>query len=141
MKENEVPQDEDLLKVTREIQYAVDENGNYVQIKSTGWKIKNEILKQVWQSVDDESEEAGQAVLKGDKSPIFYYMKKNLLDISTLAKYVGILKFRVKRHLKPDVFADLNEQILEKYASFFEISIEELKKVPEANIKLSEEKN
>jgi hypothetical protein len=140
MKENEVPQDEDLLKVTREIQYALDENGNYVQIKSTGWDIKNDILKQAWEIVDDESEAARLLVLNGEKSPIYFYMKKNLLDISTLASYMGMFKFRVKRHLKPTVFAKLSEQILERYASVFEISISELKKVPDTKISLSNEK-
>ena len=49
------------------------------------------------------------------------------MDISILSSYVRIWKWRVKRHFKPKVFATLSDKILQKYASTFSISIEELR--------------
>jgi hypothetical protein len=140
MKQNEVPQDEHLLKVTKEIQYAVDENGNYVQIKSTGWDTKNTILKQAWEDIEDELEEARQDVIRGEKSPIYFYMKKNLLDVATLAAYTGFFRFTVKRHFKPLIFKKLNNRKLEKYAGAFNMKTEDLHKIPAEKTKITKEK-
>ena len=51
------------------------------------------------------------------------------MDLTILASYVGMWKWRVKRHFKPNVFNTLNNRILQKYADAFEISIAELKNI------------
>jgi hypothetical protein len=56
-------------------------------------------------------------------------MEKNLLDPMNLAMMAGIAIWRVKRHFKPRVFQKLNEKTLQKYATAFNITIEQLKKV------------
>ena len=49
------------------------------------------------------------------------------MDLEILSNYVGIWKFFIKRHSKPNVFRKLKESTLKKYAEAFEISVEELK--------------
>jgi hypothetical protein len=49
------------------------------------------------------------------------------MDLTTLAGYVGIWKWKVKRHFKPNVFNKLNNKILSKYAEVFDITIDQLK--------------
>lgn len=132
MKVNEVPQDDaNMLEgKTREIQYAVDENGKYHAIKSVGWSAKNEIMQQAWDFMLEEIEEARTWVEEGKKSPVFYLMKKNLMDVKTLADYMDMWRFQIRRHFKPKVFKKLSEQTLNKYVRVFNLKdIHQLKNI------------
>ena len=131
MKKEEVPQNnENLLNGIREIQYAVDENGNYTQVLSYGWKPKNDALKMAVHVVDEMIEDARQEVLNGKKSPIFFYMQLKQMDLTILKQSTGYTRFRIKRHFKPSVFSKLNEAVLKNYASVFSINVQELIQVP-----------
>ena len=85
------------------------------------------ILQQAWDVFQERIEEARKRVQAGEISPIVYYMEKNLLDPLNLAMMAGIAIWRVKRHFKPSVFKRLNEKTLQKYATTFNINIEQLK--------------
>ncbi len=130
MKKKEVPQDEIKLFNGKppDVMYAVDENGKYVRVKSAGWEPKNEVLRQAWEEVNENVEEALKAVQAGEKSPIYYFMYKNIMDVKLLAEYTGLWRWQVKRHLKPHVFKKLKDKTLEKYRNAFRLdSIEVLK--------------
>jgi len=77
----------------------------------------------------EELEPIRNRVLAGQLSPLAYHIESKNFTVALLASYTGIAKWRVKRHLKPKKFNQLNEEILKKYASAFGISVEELKKV------------
>jgi hypothetical protein len=64
--------------------------------------------------------------LQGKLSPIAYYMEKNIMDVKLLASYIGLPRWKVRRHLKPTVFAKLDEMVLRRYADLFRISVEAL---------------
>jgi len=130
MKINEVPQDDAhmLEGKTKEIQYAVDENGNYTRVKSVGWEPKNIIMQQAWDEVNENIEMALNEVKAGKKSPIYYFMHKNIMTVSLLAEYTGFFGWTVNRHFKPSIFAKLSDKKLEKYAEAFQLNhIDELK--------------
>lgn len=128
MKTHEVPQDQTFITgISRELCYAKNEQGKYVPSLSTGWQVKHEALVEAWDDIKMRVENARNEVLKGVKSPVYYYMELNLMDVSLLALYTGIWKFNVKRHLKPLIFARLKEKTLKKYAHAFDISIDKLK--------------
>ena len=128
MRKEDIPQDESALKdFTREVVYVKDEDGKYVSGLSQGWDVKKEALDNAWDDVNDKIEEAKQAVISGEKSPIFYYKELNLMDMPTITGYTGIWAFNVKRHFKPEVFNRLSDNKLEKYAKAFGITVEELK--------------
>ena len=130
MKKKEVPQDEIKLFNGKppDVMYAVDENGKYVRVKSAGWEPKNEVLRQAWEEVNENVEEALKAVQAGEKSPLYYFMYKNIMDVKLLAEYTGLWRWQVKRHLKPHVFKKLKDKTLEKYRNAFRLdSIEVLK--------------
>src|SRR5690606_4968703 len=115
MKKENVPQDESALKdITRELVYAKDEKGNFVKVLSTGWNTKKAALDITWENIKEELEEEKELVRNKKKSPIFYWMIKNLMDKKLLASYVGYRKWRVSRHLKPRVFDKLSDSVLEK---------------------------
>lgn len=129
MKKDEVPQDNSNLSKSnmKELCYATDENGNYTTALSSGWEPKTIALENSIQDINERIEQAAHDVKNGLVSPIVYFMEEHKMDWITLASYVDMWTWRVKRHGKPSVFKKLNDKILTKYAEAFEISVEELK--------------
>lgn len=127
---HEVPQDKKNFKdgqnAPKRVIYATNDQGEYTQTQSDGWEAENIALEQAWEDIDMQLEEAKQQMLRKEKSPIYYFMLKNRMDISILASYVGKWKWQVKRHFKYSVFKNLSTKTLQKYAQVFNISIEEL---------------
>jgi hypothetical protein len=131
MDQQQVPQDQENLnegKVAK-LYYATDKDGHYVKVNSIGWEPETIAMKQAWEVVNEEVEEARKKVVEGKASPILYFLKKNIMTLPLLASYVGSLSFIVWLHTKPFFFARLGEKTLRKYADTFRISIEELKDV------------
>jgi len=131
MEKENVPQHDSNLskKNLKELVYATDENGNYTTALSTGWEPKAIALSNAIDDIKERAEEARLKVQIGEISPICYYMELNKMDLTILAGYVEMWKWRVKRHFNPAIFAKLNDKILQKYADAFEISIAELKNI------------
>jgi hypothetical protein len=131
MKAKEVPQDDAnmLQGKFKEPVYSLDENGNYTTVPSVGWDPKNAVMQQAWDNINEKVEEVRQKVLAGELSPIAYYMEKKIMDVSLLAKYAGLWKWTVKKHLKQKNFVKLKEDLLKKYADIFDLSVDELKDV------------
>lgn len=128
MKAKDIPQDPSALdKYTKEVCYVVNESGEYVTELSRGWEIKADALDVAWDDIAKRVETAKEKVKRGEASPLLYYMELKLMDIDIVAAYTGIWKWRVKRHLKPSSFKNLSKRVLEKYASVFEVNVEDLK--------------
>ncbi|CAM4243133.1 hypothetical protein ACU8V7_09610 [Zobellia nedashkovskayae] len=131
MKKEEVPQDKGLLESaqTKELTYAVDENGEYTTELSSGWDPKTIALSNAIKDIEERVANAKERVEKNKTSPIEYYMELHKMDLPILSSYVGLWQWRVKRHFKPKNFQKLNQKTLQKYADVFDISIEELKHI------------
>lgn len=127
MKKDKVPQDEGITGgITREVQYAIDENGKYVKTFSKGWEPKNIVNNLAWEEINERVNLADDKIKAGKASPILHYMEKCQMNITLLADYVELSKWKVKRHLKPKGFKKLNKEQLEVYAKTFDISVDEL---------------
>lgn len=135
MKKNEVPQDKSNLESAnfRELCYAVDENGHYTTENSTGWEPKTIALNNALDEIKERIEAAKKKVLNNQTSPIEYYMEVHKMDVPILASYVGFFQWQVKRHFKPKIFKKLPLKKLQKYANVFEITVSQLKKIPNGN--------
>ncbi len=133
MKKDQVPQDDANLMEgrSRELCYAVDENGRYVPVLSAGWEPKNTTLLQAWEQIGEEAREAFDRVREGRVSPLAFYMAKGMFDVPLLSAYTGIPKRKIKSHLKPETFRSLDRDTLAVYADIFEISLDELAQGPE----------
>lgn len=131
MKRSEVPQDKSNLGTEnlRELCYAVDENGEYTTEHTSGWDPKTIALTNAIDDIKERVEAAKQRVLAHETSPIEYYMELHKMDLSVLASYVGMWKWRVKRHFKPSVFKKLSDKTLQKYAAVFDVSVEQLQQL------------
>lgn len=130
MKKEELPQDPSVLdKFTKDLCYVVDESGNYTTGLSRGWEVKAAALDLAWDDIKERIEEARQKALKGEISPLLFFMELRLMDLDTLAGYSGFWKWQIKRHMKPGVFKNLSDKKLERYAKVFEVSVDDLKNV------------
>ena len=127
MKLREVPKDDANVMEgkTSFIQYAVDDEGNYVQEKSPGFQPQNVALEQAWDEVNERRTEALNMVIEGSKSPIFFFMHREIMDEKILSEYVGMAKWRVKRHMKPSVFKKLKQEQILKYLELFKLDNED----------------
>ena len=129
MKIKEVPQDN--IKTFKgfgtKAMYAVDENGQYATIPTSGWEVEEVVLRDVVNDFAKLAEEAKAGVIRGNTSPIEYLMNKYFMDLPALAAGMGLAKWRVKRHFNPKVFNKLNNEMLQRYADFFNLDAAELK--------------
>lgn len=135
MKVEEVPQDRKYLDTTmvRDVNYAIDANGQYQKVLSDGWAPKNDALEVTWDAIDDECQEILERIKEEKSSPLEYYCVKNLMDVDLLSDYTGIPKRKIRKHFEPKYFNELPNDVLETYAEALRITVEELKKIPEAH--------
>ena len=104
MKVTEVPQDITYYEGVKRACYALNDEGKYVVVGSSGWSAE-EVVNGL--AVDDLAvtlEETRKAVLAGVKSPLCYHMELRQMNPDILGKTAGIAVFRVKRHFRPEDF-------------------------------------
>ena len=130
MKKKDVPQDDENLfeGKFKVVKYAVDDEGNYETVGSSGWEPENVVLKQAWDEINKKVQGTLVKIEAGELSPLAYHMEKNIMDVGMLSQYMDISKRNVGKHLEPSRFNNLDEKTLNKYAEVFDITVEELKK-------------
>ena len=133
MKVKDVPQDLKYYEgsVVRDLNYAVDEDGQYKAVQSDGWAPKNDALDMALDEISEQCREIAGKVKRGESSPLEYHAAKNLMDVKLLSEYTGISKRKIRRHFLPENFAALDEIVLAKYAEALRITVAELKTIPE----------
>ncbi len=114
---------------SKELSYHYHEDGKFEKVVGFHPAQDRIVLQQAWDLFQEKTEEARLKVLKGEVSPVVYYMEKTLLDPLSLSMMSGISLWRVKRHFKPRVFKGLNEKTLKKYAETFNVTIDQLNNV------------
>jgi hypothetical protein len=128
MKKEDIPQDPGALgRITKEVCYVTDGEGNYTTELSQGWDVKIGALDVAWQDIAERVAAAREKVLKKEASPVLYYMELRLMDLKVLSSYTGFRKWQVRRHLRPAVFRRLSDRRLQRYAEVFEVSVDDLK--------------
>jgi len=124
-------QNEELIyKNNRELHYSFDPEKGFsrkIDYQNPGNQV---IIQQSWEVAEQRLMDISNQVKAGKYSPIAWHMEKNLMELPMLSAYTGFMKWRIKRHLKPSVFNKLKPAVLEKYASVFKISVEQLTNPP-----------
>jgi len=110
----------------RKAMYALGPDGRYCRVKSSGWEVEETVLRDVVQDFQERARHAAEQVRQGRTAPIEYFMHLKLMDLQALAGGVGLPRWRVKRHMKPHIFAKLKPDLLKRYADFFQISLDDL---------------
>lgn len=131
MRSTDVPQDAALFGRWREIVYAVDENGSYVLVPCAGWDPANFANLQAWEAIAEEAEAALRGIAEGRLSPLAYHMALGQMDVPLLARYAGLCRWRVRRHLRPQVWRKLPEKVRARYAAVFRIDPADLDRLPQ----------
>jgi hypothetical protein len=132
MKVNEVPQDITYYEGEKRACYALNNEGKYVIVTSTGWSAEEVVNGLAVAELAANLEETRKAVLAGVKSPLVYHMERRQMIPEILAKTAGIATFRVKRHFRLEIFAKLKPTLLDRYAEALAVTREELKTVPKS---------
>jgi hypothetical protein len=120
--------DEDIIyRNNRELFYFFDKEKNcYTRKVDYQYQANQVIIKQGWDALEDRILEIRDRVIRGELSPLAYFMEKCQMEVPMLADYAGFRKWSVKRHLKPKHFRKLPKEKLEKYASVLDVTIDQL---------------
>ena len=130
MRERDVPQEGNaLLEGHRKAVYAVGEDGRLRIVASRGWEVEETVTRQAVEDLERHAEEAKRRALAGDSSPLEYHMYRARMDVALLAQAVGIWRWRVRRHFRPDVFPRLSPDLRRRYAEALGIDAAALEKV------------
>jgi hypothetical protein len=109
--------------------YKHNDNGQYVLETNAPWAERVSVAL-IISGNRANLEEIRKAVLAGQKSPLCYHIEMRQMTPKMLAKAAGIAVFRVKRHLRPEIFAKLKPSVLNRYTKALRVTLEELKTVP-----------
>ena len=131
MREEEVPQDPSFYKGHRRVCYAVNKAERYVVAHSAGWEVERVVTEQALLDLEAQVEDTRRRVLLGELAPLAYHLATHQMTPKLCAQHVGMAKWRVKRHLKPAVFARLSPRVLQRYAHCLDLALAELARVPE----------
>lgn len=127
MKKINIPQEKnDAGNGQRKVMYAPNNAGRFERFKY-GSSVEEFATKFAVKEYEVLQEESLARIRENISSPIEYFMYKNRMDLPTLASIVGFFQFRVKRHLKAEIFKKLDDKILTKYATAFNIELKDLK--------------
>ena len=131
MREEDVPQDKGVLDDKKVVSYALNDEGRYCLTPSAGWEPVNCANRLAWEDIQAELQLVREQIDRGEMSPLAYYMARAQMDVALLSRYSGIARWRVRRHLKPKVFAHPSSSYRQCYAGLFNISVEQLREIPE----------
>ncbi len=130
MKVHQVPQDDSILEGHSRACYAQDGNGQYLITKSRGWQVEAIANRQALSDVEEKIAQAARDVGEGRASPLAFHMACFHMNAGLLAAHTGIWSLRIRRHLRPSVFARLPDRLLQRYANAFGIALSSLKRGP-----------
>ena len=130
MRERDVPQEGNAtLAGHRKAVYAVGEDGKLRIIPSRGWKVEEVVTRQAVEDLERRAQEARSRALAGLASPLEYHMYRTRMDVPMLAKATNLWRWRLRRHLRPQVFARLPLRLRRRYAEALGIAVEALARV------------
>lgn len=133
MKRSEVPQDgRPEYGGERRAVYAVDEGGRYATVPSAGWRADEIVNRQAVEEYARLAQDALQRARAGQASPLEFHMYDRRMEVESLAPTAGLWRWRVRRHLRPQVFKKLSPALLARYADALGIPVERLTTLPEA---------
>lgn len=131
MRTDQVPQDgNSTFEGQRKAMYALDENGAYTLVASAGWEAEEMVTTEAVAWFEQQAQAALQRARKGDSSPLEYHMYAQRMDVPTLAQATGLWQWRIRRHLRADVFSKLAESRLQQYAEALGIRVATLRTLP-----------
>lgn len=128
---DKVPQEGNrTMEGRRRAMYARDTEGRIVIVPSLGGEVDETVTLQALERIHELTEEARARVLAGATSPLEYWMYARRLDLPQLSQVTGFWQWRIRRHFKPQRFAKLSTDIMQRYADVMGITVDQLRKLP-----------
>jgi len=115
----------------RIVTYRPDEQGRVVARQDDGFEESRLVHERAWEVIHRDSARAWEEVRAGRRSPLFFHMVANLMHPDDLAAHARVWRWRVRRHLRPEVFRRLPRRLLERYAEVLGVTVEELQTIPD----------
>lgn len=141
MRKDDLPQDNDsFYDGALRACYATDDQGRYVMATSRGWKVETLATRQAIEDLEKKLEATRQAALRGELSALAFHMQARMMTPAILAQSSGLMRFRVKRHMRPAVFARLSRRLLARYAEALDLPVDTLRSVPDQPVRLFSER-
>ena len=129
MLDSEVPQEgNSTLGGQRKAMYARGADGKLHIVQSAGWEVEEIVTRQAVEDLNRLAEDARQRVIAGQTSALEYHMHKARMDVPLLSQVTGLWQWRIRRHFRPDIFAELSAGLLQRYGDAMGLSVEQLKK-------------
>lgn len=130
MRERDVPQEGNAtLEGKRKAVYAVGEDGRLRIVESRGWEVEETVTRQALEELERHAQAARARVVAGQSSPLEYHMYRARMDVALLAQTTGLWRWRVRRHFRPELFARLSPELLQRYADALGMMPDALKKL------------
>lgn len=128
MRIDELPEDGNgTLEGQRKAVYAQDKDGTIAIIPSHGWSVEETVTRQAVEEFERLAADALARWRQGSTSSLEVIMYRRRMDVPLLAQAVGVWQWRVRRHLRPEVFAKLSNAWLQRYAEALGLSIDALR--------------
>ena len=116
------------------ILYVEKEDGKYEAIQ-TGSYISANYLDDYFLKRNNLEKALREKIERREINAIEYYMVLEDLTLSELAARAGLMKWRVRKHLKPGNFSKISQPLLEQYSKVFNVPVAEMVKLQSANRK------
>ena len=130
MEKKDVPQDSNAtLDGARKVVYAVDEDGKYNAVATTGWAVEEVVTSMAVDHYTHLAQEALLRARRGESSPLEYHMFTRRLNVVTLAQATGKFQWLVKRHLKQPI-DQLSPKTVRRYAEALGMELSDLSRLP-----------
>lgn len=130
MDANEVPQEGNAtLGGQRKAMYARGADGHLGIVPSCGWEAEEIVTLQAVEELERLAADARRRVEAGTASALEYHMYKARMDLTLLSQVTGIWAWRVRRHLRPEIFARLRPALLARYAEALGLRVDQLKRM------------
>ena len=124
MDKDEVPQDGiPSYGGRRKLFYAVDREGEYVSVPSSGWEAEAAATGSALDEIERQRADAWRRALIGSTSPLEYYMHCRRMDLALLSQTSGFSRWRIRRHFNPAVYSRLNDRALARYSDALGIDV------------------
>lgn len=130
MDRKDVPQDSNAtLNGARKVVYAVDEDGQYKIVPTTGWVVEEVMTSMAVDHYLELAQMALSRVKQGEVSSLEYHMYASRFNIATLAQATEQFQWRVRRHLKQPI-EKMKPKTLHLYAEALGMEVGDLFEIP-----------
>ncbi len=130
MRDDDVPQEGNAtLAGHGKAVYARGRDGKLHAVRSAGWEVEEIVTRQAVEELQHQAAAARERARRGGASSLEYHMYRLRMDVALLSQASGIWQWRVRRHLRPAVFARLSPSLKARYADALGMTVDALETV------------